>query len=61
MDSLTYQKKLAEYDERVAYHKAKTEEIEHEKARFVLDVLNATIKDREEKNLEEEKEPAGDL
>lgn len=43
MDTLQYQKKLAEYDERIAFEKVKMDQIEHEKARFVLDVMNATL------------------
>lgn len=43
MDSLEYQKTLAELDEKIAFHKARAEQIEHEKARFVLDVLTATF------------------
>jgi hypothetical protein len=54
MDQLMYQKKLAEYDERINFYKVKAEEIEHEKSRFVLDVLNATIEDRDRKKKEEE-------
>jgi hypothetical protein len=42
MDSLEYQKRLAEYDERVSFHEAKAKEIGHEKSRFVLEVLKAT-------------------
>jgi hypothetical protein len=42
MDSLEYQKRLAEYDERVSFYEAKAKESAHEKSRFVLEVLKAT-------------------
>ena len=54
MDQLTYQKRLAEYDEKISFFKIKVEELEHEKSRFVLDVLNATIEDRDRRKKEEE-------
>ncbi len=46
MESLEYQKKLAEFDEQIAFHKAKAEQVEHEKARFVLAVLSATLEEK---------------
>jgi len=42
MDSLEYQKRLAEYDERIAFHKTRSQEYEYERAGFVLEVLKAT-------------------
>lgn len=58
MNSLEYQKKLAEYDEKMAFHKMKMDQFEHEKSLFVLSVLDATMKDRIEKK-KEIKENAG--
>jgi hypothetical protein len=49
MDSITYQKKLAEFDEKVSFHRMKMDQYEHEKALYVLSVLDATQKDRAEK------------
>lgn len=46
MDSLKYQKILAEYDEKISYYELKMKEIEHEKSRFVKEVLDATIKEK---------------
>lgn len=46
MDSLEYQKRLAEYDEQISYHKAKQSQLELEKSRFILSVLSATVDDR---------------
>jgi len=43
MGSLEYQRHLAEYDERISFHESKAKEIEHEKSRFVLEVLQATL------------------
>jgi len=48
MDALEYQKKIAEFDERIAFHKAKANEIEHQKAVFNLNVMTATHKDRQQ-------------
>lgn len=45
MDSLEYQKNLAEYDEQISYHKSKQSQLEHEKSRFILSVLSATVDD----------------
>jgi len=53
MEALEYQKKLAEYEQKITYYKLRAEEEEHKKAEFVLSVLDATIKkkkDDEEKN-----------
>ena len=49
MDSITYQKKLAEFDEKAAFHRMQMDQAEHDKALFVLGVLDATQKDRAEK------------
>lgn len=49
MDTLTYQKKLAEFDEKASYHRMMMDKAEHEKAMFVVSVLDATMKDRAEK------------
>ena len=49
MDSLDYQKRLSQFDEQIAFHEAKAKHIAHEKARFVLAVLSATVDDRNEK------------
>lgn len=46
MDSLEYQKRLAEFDEKISFYKLKVEELEHEKSRFVLEVLDTTIKSK---------------
>ena len=43
MKSLEYQKKLAEYDERISFHKMKEQELEYEKSRFVLEVVTQTM------------------
>ena len=43
MDQLMYHKRLAEFDEKISFHKVKVEELEHEKSRFVLDVLNGLV------------------
>jgi hypothetical protein len=48
MTPLQYQKELARFDERVAFHKAKAQEFEHKRADFVLSVLEATNKAQEE-------------
>lgn len=50
MDSLEYQRQLAVYDERIAFHKAAQESLEHEKAQFVLRVIEETLKARSQKN-----------
>lgn len=42
MDALEYQKRLAEYDEKISFYEAKAKELEHEKSRFVLEILKAT-------------------
>jgi hypothetical protein len=49
MDSLQYQKSLAEFDEQIAYHDSKKKQIAHEKSRFILAVLSATVESEEEK------------
>ena len=61
MNSISYQKKLAEYDEKASFHRVKMDQVEHEKALFVLSVLDATQKDQAiqiAKNKIEEKEEA---
>ena len=55
MDSLEYQKSLAEYDEQIAHHESKAKQAAHEKARFILAVLSATVKDQKEKKASLEK------
>jgi hypothetical protein len=42
MDTLEYQRRLAEFDEKISFHEARAKDIEHEKSRFVLEVLTAT-------------------
>lgn len=58
MDQLDYQRKLAEYDEAIAGHKVAIEQLEHDRAKFVLAVLDKTIEARKamanEKPLEEQ-------
>jgi hypothetical protein len=39
MDSLEYQKRLAEYEERISFYEAKAKEYNYERSRFVLEVL----------------------
>lgn len=46
MDSLEYQKRLAEYDEQISHHEVRRTQLEHEKSRFILSVLSATLDDR---------------
>ena len=52
MDSLEYQKRLAEYDEQISYHEAKRSQLELEKSRFILSVLSATVGDRKKSQQE---------
>lgn len=52
MDSLEYQKKLAEYDEKISFFKVKMNQAEHEKALFVLGVVDATQKSAKDKQKE---------
>jgi hypothetical protein len=49
MDSLDYQKRLSEFDEQIAFHESKAKQVAHERSRFVLAVLSATVDDRDEK------------
>lgn len=51
MNSMEYQCRLAEYDERISYYAAKQKEIEHEKSRFVLEVLKNTVAAKAEGSL----------
>lgn len=46
MDSLQYQKHLADYDEKISFYETKAKEIEYEKARFVAEVLKQTLEAR---------------
>lgn len=50
MDALEYQKKMAEYDERISFYKAKAAEAEYQKSSFNLQVMTATHHDYVSKN-----------
>ena len=52
MKSLEYQRELAAYEEKIAYHKMKAQDLEHEKARFVHKVLDDTLKHKEKETVE---------
>jgi hypothetical protein len=57
MTSLEYQRRLAEFDERIWFHKTKADMLEHKKSQFVLECLSITQRrDQEEhrKKFEEE-------
>jgi hypothetical protein len=45
VNPIEYKKHLAEYDERITSHKLKAQELEHERAKFVLSVMTATFED----------------
>lgn len=46
MDGMEYQKFLADFDEKIAFHNMKAKEVEHEKSRFVKEVLSATLAEK---------------
>lgn len=49
MEALEYQKFLADFDEKIAFHTMQAKTVEHERSKFVRDVLTATIADRSKK------------
>jgi len=49
MKPLDYQKELSRFDERIAFYKAKAQEVEHRRADFVMKVLEATASAEAEK------------
>jgi len=44
MDQLEYQRTIAEFDEKITFHKAEAAKADHGRAKFVRDVMEATLK-----------------
>jgi len=44
MDQLEYQRTLAEFDEKINFHKAEAAIADHGRSKFVRDVMDATLK-----------------
>lgn len=49
MTHIEYQRRIAEFDERIWFHKAKADMLEHKKSQFVLDCLSdAQLREQKE-------------